>query len=322
MKEVLLKSKIVFFIRIFIELFHAIDLYTQYLINRDSPDTLIKMRAYLSIRIHALEKGMSIGNVKVGFGIPKVLVLIRDLQRYQSTYGNDVFWKESCEVINEYIRFNVRNGADMQKVQSALDKMGEIKCRSYKGGILKLVHKQITEKARGDFEKLSQSRYSIRDFADQPISLIEIEKALKLCERTPSACNRQSWKVHVIADEKIKNKLFELQLGCNGFYDKMQYAILICGDISYYGFPEFNQVYVDGGLYAMNLMYALNFYDVATIPLTMQHKHSHTNKIKRAMHLSPSEVPVVLIGAGSYKDEFKVACSMRKPYSEYTTIYQ
>ncbi len=280
-KEVLLKSKIVFFIRIFIELFHSVLLYTQYLVNRNSPDTLSKMRADLSIRTHALEKGMSIGNVKIGFGIPKALTLIRDLNKYRSIYGEDDFWEESCGIINEYIKFNVYYGADMKRVQSALDEVWVMKCENHKGGILELNHGRITEGAKGNFENISQSRYSIREFAEHPIKLTDIEKALKLCERTPSACNRQSWKIHIVANKKMKRELFELQLGCNGFYDKMQYAILICGDLSYYGFPEFNQVYVDGGLYAMNLMYALNFYDIATIPLTMQHKHCHTDKIKK-----------------------------------------
>ena len=32
----------------------------------------------------------------------------------------------------------------------------------------------------------------------------------------------------------------------------MQYAILICGDIRGYNINELSQVYVDGGIYAMN----------------------------------------------------------------------
>ena len=109
-------------------MFHAVFLYTQNLVNGNSPDSLTKMQAYLSIRTHALEKGMSIGNVRVGFGITKALFLIRKLQVYKKRYGTDTFWEESYNIINEYVKFNVCNGADMQRVQLALDELGVVEC--------------------------------------------------------------------------------------------------------------------------------------------------------------------------------------------------
>lgn len=325
MKEILLKSKFIFFIRIMIEQLHYAYLYARHMVNRNAPNTQSKIRADLSIRAHALEKGMSIGQVKVGFGKCKAIALISDLQKYIEIYGKDSFVKELYSVIAEYIKYNTYNGADMKNIQSILDKLELNKDNESficKSGVLEFTHEQIIKETSCSYDKFSQSRYSVRDFGDNIIPLSDIEKALKLCERTPSACNRQSWKIHILKDRKLRNQLFELQLGCNGFYEKMQYAILICGDLSCYGFPEFNQAYVDGGLYAMNLMYALNYFDIATIPLTMQHKYTHTKKIKKIIQLSPNEIPVLLIGVGSYKDKFKVACSMRKTYTEYTTIHQ
>lgn len=40
---------------------------------------IFKKQAELQIRIHALEKGMSIGKVKVGFGKEKAFAIIKDL---------------------------------------------------------------------------------------------------------------------------------------------------------------------------------------------------------------------------------------------------
>lgn len=325
MKQFLLKSSLVFFVRIFIEQIHYTYFYFKYMANRNNPNSLNKMQADLSIRTHALEKGMSIGNGKIGFGKPKAIALIKDLNKYKILNGKTDFLTDSCNIINKYIQYNINNGAKMDDVKSIFDEFverNEINLSNDGGGIINLTHQSILEGAQGNFSLLSQNRYTVRDFGDDKIPLSKIEEAIKLCERTPSACNRQSWRVHLISNNTLKNWVFNSQLGCNGFYEKMQYAIIICADVSYYGFPEFNQAYVDGGLYAMNLMYALNYHDIATIPLTMQHKYNYTKNIKKKANIPVNEIPVILIGIGSYKEQFKVACSSRNSYTQYTTIHQ
>ena len=68
----------------------------------------------------------------------------------------------------------------------------------------------------------------------------------------------------------------------------------------------------------MNLMYALHFYDIANIPLTMAHKENYLNYFKKEMGVPEYERPVLLIGIGSYKDSWKVAQSNRKDWHDYT----
>ena len=72
----------------------------------------------------------------------------------------------------------------------------------------------------------------------------------------------------------------------------------------------------------MNLLYALHYYGLATIPLTMGHKWRITKKIKQEMHLPSHEVPVLLIGVGTFKDNYKVAVSHRYSYNEYVKFNQ
>lgn len=97
----------------------------------------------------------------------------------------------------------------------------------------------------------------------------------------------------------------------------MQFAILICGDIRGYNINELYQLYVDGGIYSMNLLYALHYLGVAAIPLTMAHKKSRTKLIKKRLDIPENEMPVLLIGVGSYKEQYKVAVSERKSFEEY-----
>ena len=111
-------------------------------------------------------------------------------------------------------------------------------------------------------------------------------------------------------------------LGSKGFNKQMQCAILVCGDLRNYGFYEQNLPFVDGGLYAMNLLYSLHYYGLATIPLTMGHKWRITKKIKQEMRIPSYEVPVLLIGVGTFKDDYKVAVSHRYMYKDYVKFNQ
>lgn len=313
------ESKTVLFLRILSETFRQAVIDAKYIANSDRYKVPEKLHSNLAIRVHAIEKGMSIGGVKVGFGKPKAIAILEDLQILKDIGGEASFVKEACSVIGQYIEFNKNLGADMSAVENpynAFMERNSVEKASF-GGIYQKNYKEDVEAILdAPFKEFSQTRFSVRDFGKTPVDVEKIKAALKLCERTPSACNRQPWRVYVYKGDK-KTRMFELQGGCNGFYDDMQFAILICGDQRYYNINELHQAYVDGGLYAMNLMYALHFEGVATIPLTMGHKVKQSSLIKKTMGIPEYEMPVVLIGVGSYKDDYKVAVSTRIGFNEY-----
>ena len=64
----------------------------------------------------------------------------------------------------------------------------------------------------------------------------------------------------------------------------------------------------------------MHYEGLAAIPLTMAQKQGKLAHIKKVMDIPEYEMPCVLIGVGSYKDEYKVAVSKRKDYMEYTEI--
>lgn len=323
-KKYLKNAKWVLFLRLCHERWQELLIDTKYIGNGARNKNPRKMETDLAIRAHALEKGMSIGSVKVGFGKQKVKALLKDLQHYIYIGGCKEFVDNACAIIHKYILFNQQVGADMHDIKSMLDGFSnknaiEINTKDEAGIYIKHIAAVQTE-SKSSFDVFSQSRFSVRDFGKKKIDFDKVLGALKMCERTPSACNRQSYRIYVYKDESLKNKIFELQGGCKGFYDDMQVAILICGDQRGYNINELHQVYVDGGIYAMNLLYALHYECLAAIPLTMGQKQGKLKEIKKLMNIPEYEMPCVLIGVGSYKDEYKVAVSKRKNFMEYTII--
>lgn len=278
-----------------------------------------KLETEISIRLHAVEKGMSIGKGRIGFGKKKAYSILGDLIVLKKIGGKAEFINSAMSTLKDYIEYNKSNGADMGDIESKLIEVSESLDAQFSEhkGIISLIHSDIKNKVQSGFADFSQSRYSIRDFSEEPINVDNIHKALKLSERTPSACNRQSWKIHVFLDTELRNKIFKLQGGSKGFYESMQCAILICVDLNKYAIGEMNLPYVDGGLYSMNLLYSLHYNGLATIPLTMGLKRGYIRKIKNEMGIPKNETPVLLIGVGSFKRDYKVATSDRTPYINY-----
>lgn len=319
-KLYLKQSKVILFFRILHEKWLETILFARFISNGNRYKIAKHLLTDLTIRVHAIEKGMSIGGVRPGFGKPKVKALIKDLDIYLSIGGEQMFVNEACSVIKKYIEFNEALGVDMSDIKEIFTSFCKKRSVQLKdmGGVLYLSKEKMDDERQKPFAAFSQSRYTVRDFSDKVISKADIQKALKLCERTPSACNRQSWRIYVYTDSVKRKKLFEMQKGCNGFIENMQAAILVCGDIQCYNFHELHQLYVDGGIYAMNLMYSLHYYNLANIPLTMGLKYSCIQDIKRELDIPDNELPVILIGVGSYKERFRVAESHRFDYQSYT----
>lgn len=80
--------------------------------------------------------------------------------------------------------------------------------------------------------------------------------------------------------------------------------------------------YVDGGLYAMTLMYALHAQGLGTIPLTTGLMPNQLKKLYSQFEVKDNEVPVLLIGVGNLKEKFEVAMSHRYDYKTYTTFVE
>lgn len=321
LKVWLKNSRTILFLRLIHEKMQELWIETRYLANGNRYEDKRKMKTDLQIRVHAIEKGMSIGKLKEGFGNQKACDIVDGLCGYLAIDGDRQFVIEACSVLCRYVAFKEEIGQRADDVKVKLTEfMNNFQIKPIdKGGVYRLSLSDIRGKAQGCLPDVIASRFAVRDFGDKPIDMGLLRKALQTAEKSPSACNRQSWRVHVYTGNSALT-LFNLQGGGKSFAREMQAAILICGDLTSYHLNETNLPYVDGSLYGMNLMLALHYYGLASIPLTMGCKIGYLKKIKRAMGIPRNEMPVLLIGVGSYKDEFRAAVSLRYPYTQYTTF--
>ena len=80
-----------------------------------------------------------------------------------------------------------------------------------------------------EFLTLVNNRQSCRDFNDLPIDRKTLEKIVEIGRLAPSACNSQPWKMYVVTDEEIRNKVAKTTQDClmNKFVDKAKAFIVL-----------------------------------------------------------------------------------------------
>lgn len=286
-----------------------------------------KMQYTLLRENHIIEKGMSMRQPRHGFGQTKVIELIERLRKYAKLYGNTDhdFLIYPLTTIKAYIAYQHQENVSIPNIEAdfaQLCKESGIDSKSLElpAGIVTERSVNLQEKAAGDFSSLLYSRHSIRYFQDHIPSKDLLDKALTLAARTPSACNRQAWHTHIYFN-KDSHKLLELQGGCNGFFQDIHCSIVVTANMKGFLHYEPFQCYIDGGLYAMNLINALNYVGLGTIPLSCGFYNSKLSAIQKRFDIPSNEVMIVIIGVGVMTDNVKVAVSTRKPIEKTNTYH-
>ncbi len=280
---------------------------------------ILKMQYTLLRENHIIEKGMSMRNTRRGFGQQKVAALVERLRRYNLLYGavDKDFLFYPLSTIKSYIAYQRRDGIVVPAVESAFFQL----CReaniiptelSAPAGVQLMTADHLFKEALGDFSSLLYSRHSLRYFQQQLPSKDLLNKALTLASRTPSACNRQAWHTHIFFGDDA-HELLRMQGGCNGFCEDIHCCIVVTADMKGFLAHEPFQCFIDGGLYAQNLINALHYVGLGSIPLSCGFMSDHLQDIKSRFHIPDNEVMIVIIGTGIMTDEIKVAISTRRP---------
>ena len=297
---------------------------SKYNASHHTDDDLIKMQYTLLRENHVIEKGMSMRNPRKGFGQQKVEALIERLNKYFSLYGtiDKEFLRYPISTIKAYIEYTENNGTEIPVIKA---KFEELKSKTSfdkidsLAGIQETTKREIQEVCNKDFESLLFSRHSIRYFSNEPVSRDTIIKALELAQRTPSACNRQGWKSHVFEGAKSVD-LIKWQAGSRGFEDECRFSILVTADLKAFLWHEVHQAYVDGGLYAMNLINALHSLGLGCIPLSCGFEYEKLKQLEK-FDIPENEVPILIVAFGHLQDKFNIAVSSRKEIGQTNTFH-
>ena len=281
-----------------------------------------KMEYTLLRENHVIEKGMSMRKPKIGFGQKKVLNLCKKLLKYKKIYSseNPKFLNYPISTIKRYIEYTKATGTVISEIESAWMKLSDGGHYNEVQSGIELISKDEVTKKFSSFADFVKNRHSIRYFSRIAPDPKVIDEALKIAQQTPSACNRQGWKVHVFKKDDCK-KILEWQSGARGFEDEPTIIFLVTANMRAFLHYEPFQAYVDGGMYAMSLIYALHSVGLGTIPLSCGFHHSKLKSLHKLFDIPQNEVPIEIIACGTLEDKFNIAVSKRKPITETTVMH-
>jgi len=286
------------------------------MIKETAGNTLSQLKSRLLMRSHSLEKGLSLSSVKKAFGTERIRDLDDALSEYtlQNIPISAVEYRQAISSINKYCEFHEKIfDLDAKAVHPALSKWIS-KGDDYLIGGTRIVYKRdICKSSSVDFDEFSKSRYSIRQFKSGLIDVERLRKSVQIAQKSPSVCNRQSTRVLIVQDSKILKSALDIQAGSKGFTDEIEQVLFVLGDLSCFtGSRERNQVFVDGGLFAMSLLYALHADGLATCSLNWSACRKQDSALRSLYIINDSETIIMMIAVGYMKEQFSVAYSARR----------
>ena len=248
-----------------------------------SNPTKSKIEYNMILEVHKLEKGMACINPRP-FGVNKVKELMRLIIEYK--------------IISRFI--SKKRDFDYIEV-----------------GSFDLKKKDIIKDASIDYDKFLSSRRSIRNFSSTKLKKEDIEKAVKMAIKTPTACNRQMCKIYYINNDEKKDVVTKYAQGV-GLFDltNVNYFIITFDISANYFIGERNQGWFNSGLFSMNFANALHSLGIGSCFIQFGNSFEEEEKLKKILNIPESERIAVILTAGYYDEISKIPYSTRKDFKE------
>jgi nitroreductase len=285
-------------------------------------DSECKIKGRLTKAYHVVEKGLTMPETRVGFGIANIDELIKLCNLYISKkYDlNALELVHSVKMLNEYIDYH-----HDKKFKIDVSIQSKIKLLSLQTGIDQTAHQKsisrldFFNKSNAPFDEFCSSRHSIRNFISKDIPLQLLHHCVELSQHTPSACNRQPNRIYIVKNKSLIIQILSLQSGNRGFGNLTNSLLILTADISvFHDAYERNELYLNSGMYSMSVINALHFYQIGSCALNWSVSVAKHKQLRKLVNIPSNETITLLIACGYVPDEFKVSQSPKLCWSQVT----
>jgi nitroreductase len=276
---------------------------------------------HLRRQIHRLEKGLSMKNRRNVFALDYLMNAVENykiLSEKPDTTGDvdESVLRWSYNVLQHY--FNVTDP------ENTVIKMAHEVFRGVRHRVAEdrepytCIPYKRSEGIRSnigydEFLKLTQQRRSVRCFLDKPVPRELIESACVAAAYSPSACNRQPFEVRVFDDKKLILKVGALPQGIKANYKSFpMLAVVVIRLSAYMSERDRHVVYIDGGLFSMSFMLALETLGLSSVPINWPDIEFYEKQMDDLLGLAPDERAMMLMGIGFADPDGGIPYSQKK----------
>ncbi len=268
---------------------------------------------------HVLEKGLCMPDFRPRFGadvLSRLQAMLRDPAIRGAVAAEQL--DAARAVILAYAERHRELGIDISDMLAA-DTLGNCGDGLAALGGAKPMDRVSQEDAAAFF-RVIESRGSVRDFDSARLpSAGLVEACVAAAIRSPSVCNRQTWRVHSYSGMKVR-EILALQNGNRGFGDRIPMLFIITSDMRQFsGSEERYQPWIEGGIFTMSFLLALHAKGLAAVSLNWSVLNATDRKLRGIADIPPHERTIVLIGCGYPAEKALVPISHRRGVPEVLT---
>lgn len=273
-------------------------------------------QADLLRKMHSLEKGLALPDPAPAFGIAKAYDLIKLSESYRKAYGDDWYFRTCVGVLREYAAFQTQHERAVPELDAFLTRHTVAE----PGGTI-VIRRADKQKAMSlDFGTFARSRHSVRNFSPEPVDEALILEAIDIARKTPSVCNRSSGRVYLTMDRADIDAALGVQGGARGFSQTVPCLLVVASDVgTFYKVGERNQPFIDGGLFAMSLVYALHGLGLGVCMLNWSKTPGQDKRLRNLFHIEDQHNIIMMIAVGHMPEVVRVA---RSPRAELKSFYR
>lgn len=297
-----IKNKFLSFIGLELNCFYDYRLFKRfYTKNINLAESREKLEAWILQDKHRIEKAFTLPETRFGFGKDVIPRLIIALKKYKDNFGKDKIYYIGLGSLKAYSNYHNDNNEMLPTFY--IDNISKLELTDMSNDWCGLsgYDDRKNNISDNDFSQFMRNRRSCRNFDNEKNNLITneiLENIVELSITSPSVCNRQHWRIHFFSEDK-KNQVLNYQNGNAGFKENIPYIAVITSDIrAFYSIDERNQPYTDAGIFSMNVMYAMQYYGLASCPLNWCNSSILDKKFKKLKFIPDYEVVALVIAFG------------------------
>lgn len=273
-----------------------------------------KNEVTLTRNIHRIEKGLIMPNFKNEFALSYIQETM-DVFKGVLDDGNDKnLIAYATSILDQYFKKVSLNQPLIKELSADFFKLN---LTSENKLPYKRKENQNSTISYDELMQLYLQRRSVRFFKDEFVDRELIHKAAEAASLSPSACNRQPFYLIVADKNPLKDVLGRLPMGATSFYENVPMFAAIIGDLSsYFSERDRNLIYIDGSLFAMSFMLALETLGLSSCPINWPDIEQKEIDLQKVLDLKPYERCVMFIGIGYADPEQKIPFSNKKTTSQ------
>jgi nitroreductase len=270
---------------------------------------------------HSLEKGMALPWPRPGFGEEKAWMLLESLELLVNCGAVDSrVYAGSC-VLGKWLEWNAERNEYFPELAarfSNLSKGGLLVSDDWReGGVTEVKRAELMKRIATTADEFMLSRHSIREFSERCVDEELIDRAVQLAQCSPSLCNRQSAHVYVMMPGDKMVRALNLQGGNKGFSEQISKLLIVTSELGcFLSVGERNQCWVEGGLFAMALLYGLHAQGLGACCLNWAKEPSDDKSLHELIGIPEDQQVVMMIAVGHLPETFRITHSPRRKSEE------